>query len=187
MLLRCHHQDNELDVDLYPHFLTPELAQALFEHLITVLQPSSKRSATLFGDPGIIYSVTYRDVTFDRPVLDWSNIKGLSELKTYVEQVTNEKYNVCIIQLYPNGSVGINPHRDKEMVAGTRITGLSLGATRTLSFTREGHQTHKIKLPSGSLYVMNQPTNQKWLHSIIKETRIKEPRLSLTFRNYPWK
>ena len=66
--------------------------------------------------------------------------------------------------------------------AKTPICGLSLGATRTLQFTREGYGKQNFSLPSGSLYVMRPPTNQKWLHAIIRESKILTSRISLTFR-----
>lgn len=184
MYLKCQYIRPELDVDLYPNLLTYELAQNWYEYLDAVLPHVNKRNSTLFGDDGIIYKVRYQYFDTEKYVLPWSHLPALPELKTLIERVTNQKYTVCAIQRYPNGNIGINPHQDREMVSGTRIAGLSLGATRTISFTHNYFNHVDIPLPSGSLYVMNPPTNQKWLHSIIKDPNITHPRFSLTFRDY---
>lgn len=184
MYLKCQYKRNDLDVDLYPSLLTPDLATAWYIYLDSIIPKSNNRSSLLFGNEGLIYRVTYRDVTTEREVIPWSDIPALPELKSLVDNITNQTSTVCVIQRYNDGKVGINPHRDKEMVFGTRIAGLSLGAKRTLQLTRAHHEPVSISLPSGSLYVMNPPTNQKWLHSIVKEPKIKDTRFSLTFRDY---
>lgn len=184
MYLKCQYTDNDLDVDLYPHLLTPELAKKWYDYIDSIFLKESRRTSLLFGDPGLVYSVTYQGVTSNTLALEWNNLPALYELKSLIENITGQKYTVCAIQHYPTGNVGIGPHRDKEMVSGTRICGVSLGATRTIQFTRANHQPKSIPLLSGSLYCMNPPTNQKWLHSIIKESRIKQSRYSLTFRDY---
>lgn len=184
MYLKCQHQGNDFDVDLYPQLLTPELAQGWYDYLDAIIPHETHRNSTLFGNPGLIYRVTYRDVTSESEVLPWSDLPALAELKSLVEKITEQTYTVCVIQRYANGRVNINPHRDKEMVLGTRIAGVSLGATRTISFTRTYHEPVNIPLPSGSLYVMKPPTNNMWLHSITKEPSVKTPRFSLTFRDY---
>lgn len=54
----------------------------------------------------------------------------------------------------------------------------------TISFTKGTLSPINISLSPSSLYVMNPPTNQNWLHSIIKDNKIGNSRISLTFRNY---
>lgn len=184
MYLKCQYKRNELDVDLYPNLLTPELAYAWYQYLESILPHQNRRTSALFGNEGMIYKVRYQNLDSERHVLPWNYLPALPELKGLIERITDQTYTVCAIQRYPNGNVGINPHQDREMVFGTRIAGLSLGATRTITFSRNHYDDVSIKLPSGSLYVMNPPTNQKWLHSIIKESNITEPRFSLTFRDY---
>lgn len=153
---------------------------AWYLYLDNILSHNATRSSVLFGDNGLIYRVTYRGNNSEREVNSWDTIPALPELKRLVEKVTDQKYTVCLIQRYPNGKVGIAPHKDKEIVLFTRISGLSLGATKTISFLKRSHiwtgkpnydttiEPVNIRLTSGSLYVMNPPTNQKWLHSIVK-------------------
>jgi alkylated DNA repair dioxygenase AlkB len=177
--------DVDFHVDVYNNLLTEELSVMWFGYLekLFVDDNDKRRKSVLFGEKGLIYTVTYRGTVSHTEALPWDTVPVLNYLKNLVEKITGQQYSVCVIQRYPNGKIGINPHRDKEMVQGTRICGLSLGAERTISFTR-CQKKIDIPLPSGSLYVMNHPTNQKWLHSIVKDASIKTPRLSLTFRDY---
>lgn len=184
MYLCCQYAKPDLDVTLYPNLLNSELAAAWYGYFEQIFPPEKTRTSMLFGDPGLIYRVTYQNSTTEREVYPWDTLPALPQLKELVSKITRQKYTVCAVQCYPNGRIGIAPHRDKEMVAGTRIAGLSLGAERTIEFTRAHHESVSIKLPSGSLYVMNPPTNQKWLHSITKQSEIKDKRYSLTFRDY---
>lgn len=185
MHLKCKYSRPDLDIDLYPSLLNKEVADAWYIYLKALFSENSgTRTSMIFGDTGLIYRVTYQGITTETEALSWNTLPGLLELKTLIESIIKQKLTVCIIQCYPNGKVGIGPHRDKEMVPGTIIDGLSIGATRTIEFTRQGYEPVRIKLPSGSNYVMNPPTNDKWLHSIIREGKIKECRFSCTFRNY---
>lgn len=184
MYLRCKYTRPDLDVDYYPGLLNKELADKWTVYLETVFPKEHKRTSMAFGDPGLIYRVQYRDVTNERLVLPWESLPALPELKSLIEKITKQTYNVCIIQCYPNGKVGIAPHRDKEIKLGDKIAGVSFGAIRTLQFTRTQHDTLNIRLNSGSTYVMNSTTNQKWLHSITRQSEVKEARYSLTFRTY---
>jgi alkylated DNA repair dioxygenase AlkB len=195
MYLCCQYRRHNLDLSYYPHLLSLELAAAWFEYLEGFLTRSERRSTVLIGDPGIVYTVRYRGAESHRPVTPWDQIPSLAQLKELVERITRQKYTVCIIQRYPHGGVGIGPHRDKEMVPGTRICGLSLGASRHLEFTPQDvnldnpslpaqFEPLRLKLGPGSLYVMHPPTNQKWRHSILKESKKIGPRISLTFRDY---
>jgi len=185
MYLKCRYNHNDLDVDYYPHLLTDEHAKLWYDYLEYIMpQNENKRTSALFGNKGLIYTVRYREITRGTEVCEWDSLPGLPELKSLAEKITGQKYTVCAIQRYPTGKIGINPHRDKEMVFGTRIAGISIGSVRTIKFTRDYHEDINIKLLSGSLYVMNPPTNQKWLHSISKDNTIRTPRYSLTFRDY---
>ena len=106
----------------------------------------------------------------------------IEKLARIVGTFMEEKITVCIVQCYPSGKIGIGHHRDKEIVPGRPILGLSLGATRVLELKRKGCDTLQLPLPSGSLYAMKGQTNNRWSHSIVKDTKVKDVRYSLTFR-----
>jgi alkylated DNA repair dioxygenase AlkB len=110
----------------------------------------------------------------------WTEIPILSKLRDIVQKLTSSEYTYCVVQYYPSGKVGINPHKDKEMIPGSTICGLSVGQNRTLRMSRNGKNID-LDLLSGSLYVLYPPTNDYWTHSILKDDSI-HPRISLTFR-----
>lgn len=186
-----HYTATNLDVEFYPKFLSSEIIDPILAQLLVALPPGDKRKATLFGNPNVEYTVTYRDYTSTEPgatitqsttVISWDHFPLIRALTNIVSTFMQEKFTVCIVQCYPSGKVGIGHHRDKEIMPGRPIIGLSLGATRTLEFKRAGCDTLRIPLPSGSLYAMKGETNKRWSHSIIKETKVKDVRYSLTFR-----
>lgn len=182
--MKCKYSRPDLDVDYYPNLLTTTLSQLWCIQLNNLFKKETRRTSLIFGNNGLIYRVQYRDTVKETLVAEWNELPGLLQLKNLVEAVTKQTYTVCIIQRYPNGTIGIAPHRDKEMVPGTCIAGISVGSARIMEFIRKGYEKVSIWLLSGSLYVMNAPSNEKWLHSIVKQPEIEEVRYSFTFRNY---
>lgn len=187
MSLLDEYRDDGLMLDFYPSFIPEDTAQSLYQVLIEHANwqrtlSDKRRTKALYGDEGLIYNINWYGKTSSRDVTPWSNLPILETLKDVLNDVTNESYTICAIQYYPNGSVGINPHRDREMVEGTTIAGISLGSTRTLRLSR-GRKELEISLPPGSLYIFRPPTNDYWAHSITKDNT-DSPRISLTYRNY---
>lgn len=190
LLKKFDYSDINLSVDFYPHVFPDESGKdwaKYIEQYLIELNPKTihynKRCCTFFGTIPV-YTVKYFGKTAHRKVYPWDTIPGLMEIKEYIESICKETFTVCAIQYYKNGAVGINPHRDKEMVTGTKIAGLTFGQNRTLILTScNGSKQYKINLGNGSLYIMNPPTNDKWTHCIPKDDTT-QPRISLTFRNY---
>lgn len=108
----------------------------------------------------------------------------LSRIKELVEKETGFHYNYCLVNLYRNGNDSIGKHQDNErsLEPNHPIACVSFGETRTFIFSRPGCQRIKYHLNSGSLLIMNPPTNQYWFHEIPKEPLKTGKRLSLTFR-----
>jgi len=135
------------------------------------------------------------------------------KLKDEVERHLGHPLNHVLIQFYRDGKDYISEHSDKtlDIVRGTYIANLSLGAERTMvfrtkrpdkDFTRDQsapseapsqRQMQKAKLPHNSLCRMGLRTNMGWLHAIKQDKRRdaeKTPaelafgggRISLTFR-----
>lgn len=184
------YKKERLHLDFYPHLLTEE-AEELFQFLEKNVPWTSKitpgkRVNQNYGDEGMSYKLRFGEKVIERKVLPWSDLPLLLTLRERISKVTGAEYNYCVIQRYPNGNVGINPHRDREMKPNTDIAGLSLGSTRILTMTPPRYSKDQtplhIPLPPGSLYVLKPPTNQHWAHSIEKEQDIRDPRISLTFR-----
>ena len=187
-----HMVDRNMDIKFYPKFLQNETLE-LFNVLKTKVKwknntAHQRRSCVIYGDSKLKYTVNYSYATVDKPVIQW--LPELEIIRDRITQLTDQTYTVCAVQWYTSGRVGINPHRDKEMKAGTMICGVSLGACRTLRFSNSRYKgdkasiVHDIKCNDGSLYIMHGNTNKRWSHSIVKDLDIKEPRISLTFRHY---
>ena len=143
------------------------------KHIIT------KRKAAWYGNAN--YSYTYSNTT--KQALTWT--EELLELKILVEQISETKFNSCLLNLYHNGKEGIAWHSDDEKSLGknTTIASLSFGAERKFVLKhKQTKQTVSITLENGSLLVMKDATQTNWLHSLPKTMRITKPRVNLTFR-----
>jgi len=182
-----------MDIDIYSKYISQSEADALFKKIIDNPihfkneaitkkgEPSKKRNKTIYGSIKK-YTIVYRGKTIQTHVHDWKQFPELEALSKRIEEKTDQPYNTCVIQIYNTGVVGIKPHRDKEMKAGSIIASISLGETRNMRFERDGCETVDIPLESGTLCLINPPTNDYWLHSIPSD-ETKNIRVSLIFRN----
>lgn len=143
---------------------------------------SKKRNKCIYGSIDS-YKATFRGKLITSKVHNWEQFPEIIELSQKLSTLTNDNYNTCVLQYYVNQNVGIEPHRDKEVVGKKVITSLSIGDTRIMRFERNGI-IHNIELPDGSLCIIYPPTNNKWLHSIVTEDTKKDERISLVFRNH---
>ena len=143
------------------------------KHIITA------RKVAWYADAN--FSYTYSKTT--KQALAWT--KELLELKHLSEQLTNEKYNSCLLNLYHNGNEGMAYHSDAETALRKNgaIASLSFGAERKFSFKHKTNkQTVSLFLEHGSLLVMKDVTQTNWLHRLPPTTKINTPRINLTFR-----
>jgi alkylated DNA repair dioxygenase AlkB len=139
----------------------------------------TKRKVAWFADAGITY--TYAGVK--KIGLLWT--EALLEIKQKVEGITGARYNSCLLNLYHEGEEGMGWHQDneKEMVEGSSIASLSLGAVRNFAFKHAiTNERLDIELANGSLLDMKGPIQQFWYHSLPKTKKVKQMRINLTFR-----
>lgn len=119
--------------------------------------------------------------------------KILQNIKKKVEEFTGKKFNFVLINRYKDGNSYIGWHADDEKQLGDRpyVVGVSLGEPRDFQLKpkdfvpkdfKSAELPINIKLESGSIVVMEHPTNDSWKHSVPKRSRVKNPRISLTFR-----
>jgi len=106
-------------------------------------------------------------------------------LRDKIQDLTGEKFNSCLLNLYPDGSEGMGYHCDAEgdLQKDSAIASLSLGASRKFVFK---HKTTKSKieiyLHSGSLLLMKGATQRNWQHALPPTMKVNSPRINLTFR-----
>lgn len=124
------------------------------------------------------------------PVRPWTPL--VAQLRAEAEALVGHPLNHCLIQLYRDGHDWIGAHSDKtlDMVPGTYIVNVSVGATRAMVLRRKGaageaREVCRLPLPHGSLLQMDPATNRAWLHEIRQQGAAGEigPRISLTFRH----
>ncbi|WP_026209520.1 alpha-ketoglutarate-dependent dioxygenase AlkB family protein [Cytophaga aurantiaca] len=143
------------------------------KHIIT------KRKVAWYGDQN--FSYTYSNTT--KQALSWT--KELLELKQLAEKLTGDSFNSCLLNLYHSGEEGMAWHSDDEKALGlnTCIASMSFGAERKFSFKHKvSKDTVTQTLENGSLLVMKGATQTNWLHSLPKTTKVRAPRVNLTFR-----
>lgn len=139
----------------------------------------TKRKAAWYGDEPFKY--TYSRTT--KTALPWT--KELEELKKEVEQKCGESFNSCLLNLYHNGSEAMGWHSDaeKDLKKNGTIASVSLGAERKFSFKhKENVWRIDITLEHGSLLLMKGETQTHWLHSLPPTKKVRDARISLTFR-----
>ena len=182
----------KLNVVVYKKYLEEDVSNTLLESILLdprhmknpmitkAGQPSKKRNKTIYGDINE-YVITYRGKIIKTPVLPWRT--DFKELRDKITTTTEQNYNTCVLQIYNTGNVGIKPHKDKEMNAGSKIASVSLGETRVMRFERSGFEPVDITLDKGDLCIINYPTNNYWLHSIPTDNTT-QVRASLIYRNF---
>ena len=139
----------------------------------------TKRKTAWCGDSNYeyIYSNTIKQA------LPWTT--ELVILKQTVENVSNTKFNSCLLNLYHDGNECIGWHSDdeKSIEDNSSIASVSFGAERKFSFKhKQSKKFISILLEHGSLLLMKDTTQKNWLHSLPKSSKIAQPRINLTFR-----
>lgn len=139
----------------------------------------TKRKVAWYGERPFEY--TYSNTT--KRALPFT--KELIELKTICEKHCGHTFNSCLLNLYHNGNEGMAWHSDAErdLKKNGAIASLSLGAERKFGFKhKQSGEKVYISLEHGSLLVMKDQTQSFWMHRLPPTTKIKEPRINLTFR-----
>jgi alkylated DNA repair dioxygenase AlkB len=193
------YREKDLVVDYYSNFIDEETSYQIFETILETVDEkglwahehatkkgelSKRRNKCVFGDSDLErYRFVYQGKEVRTVIHPWSEMPILKELRDMITKISGQEYHVCFVQLYNDGRTGIEKHVDKEMMPGTIISSLSVGATRTMRFEHPStEQIVDLPLETGSLCLMRPPTNDKWLHSILKD-ETETARMSLIFRN----
>ncbi|MGL4632237.1 MAG: alpha-ketoglutarate-dependent dioxygenase AlkB family protein [Leadbetterella sp.] len=194
--------DNEIDssrnllpkdgiVNYYGKLLPMQEANRYFDNLMSTIDWRNdqaiiygkliitKRKVAWYGD--IDFEYTYSNTT--KRASPWT--PDLLELKAIIESKTGEKFNSCLLNLYHSGEEGMAWHSDaeKDLKKNGAIGSLSFGAERKFAFKhKQTKETVSLVLEHGSLLVMKDTTQTNWLHRLPPTTRIRSPRINLTFR-----
>jgi alkylated DNA repair dioxygenase AlkB len=165
--------------DFYFHTLLNKIEWKNDEAVIFGRHIITKRKVAWYGDHNFEY--TYSNTT--KQALAWT--KELLELKILVEEKTGETFNSCLLNLYHDGDEGMAWHSDaeKDLEKNGAIGSFSFGAERKFAFRhKQTKENISLILEHGSLLVMKGETQTHWLHRLPPSTKIKQPRINLTFR-----
>lgn len=173
------HIVSESEAKRYYDILLNEIPWQNDEAIIYGKRIVTKRKVAWYGDQA--YNYTYSRTT--KTALPWT--PALLELKKITEKTCGKTFNSCLLNLYHDGSEGMAWHSDDEKSLGknTVIGSFSLGAVRKFSFKHKatGEKIDTI-LDNGSLLVMKGATQTHWLHRLPESSKIRHPRINLTFR-----
>jgi len=142
----------------------------------THLEP---RLSLWVGDPDACY--TYSRVA--RTPHAWS--PPLSLLRQRLSEECATTFNSVLINLYRDGHDRMGLHADDEPELGPdpQIASISLGATRKFVLKHcNSNERYVLPLQDRSLLWMNGAVQKQYRHGVPTETRVRAPRLNLTFR-----
>ena len=169
----------EMVADDYFEKLMQNIAWENDQAIILGRQITTKRKVAWYGDQG--YEYTYSNV--NRYALPWT--VELLELRQRVQQLTGERFNSCLLNLYHTGEEGMAWHSDDEtdLKKNGAIASLSFGAERKFAFKhKQSKEKVELYLQHGSLLVMKDTTQSHWLHRLPPTKKVSTARINLTFR-----
>lgn len=139
------------------------------------------RLTAWYGDKGLVYTYSKITMTAD----GWT--PPLLELKNTLEKDLNASFNSVLVNYYRDGNDHMSYHSDDEKELGKNpvIASLSFGAVRRFYLKHridKNVSPHVYELEDQSLLVMKGELQKFWNHKISKSTKVKTPRLNLTFR-----
>lgn len=138
-----------------------------------------KRDMAYCSDTAAIY---YYD-KFEMPVQPFNSL--LNYIRAEIQEIVGIEYNSVLLNKYKDGKDKINWHSDKEEQLGDKpiITCVNFGATRQFRFlNKETGEKTAYPVGHGDVLVMGEACQKKFLHAILPEKEVTEPRISLTFR-----
>lgn len=165
--------------DLYYDYLLNRIPWEHDEAVIFGKLILTKRKVAWFGEKPFEYTYSKRT----KLAKIWT--PELLELKQKCEEISGETYNSCLLNLYHDGSEGMAYHSDgeKDLKKHSAIASLTFGAERKFLFKHKTTQEKiELFLENGSLLVMKGVTQDHWLHRLPPTTKVKTPRVNLTFR-----
>jgi alkylated DNA repair dioxygenase AlkB len=181
----------QVEVDWYPHWLSPEEAAVALSALVDEVQWKQDsmrtpggvkplpRLTAWQGDPGALY--IYSGIRNEPD--QWT--PTVYALKSLAETTCGARFNSVLLNRYRSGEDSMGWHADREPELGAQpvIASVSLGATRRFDLRHnETGLLRAFELTNGSLLVMRGRTQRDWRHRVAKVPGLRGERINLTFR-----
>ncbi|MGD2118236.1 MAG: alpha-ketoglutarate-dependent dioxygenase AlkB [Chromatiales bacterium] len=177
---------------LFPALLSADEAEALLQVLLDEIDWQSEtiylygrevltpRLTAWYGDAGSSYR--YSGVLHEPQ--PWTD--SLQVIRQRVEATLDMAFNSVLLNLYRDGSDSVAWHSDDEPELGPEpnIASVTLGQERVFQIRHKQNKQHKhvVKLPPGSLLLMQGRSQADWQHQVPKSRQPMLPRINLTFR-----
>lgn len=189
------------DITYIPSIISPERADQCFralkdgiswtDHVIAESGEKVKLNRKMAYIADTVKPYFYNKLKFETPNGSWDTLPNpasgmMMYLKSLAERYTKSKFNSVLLNFYKDGRDEIKWHSDKEFCLKDRpvIACINLGATRKFWLQEKKPNGARFfhTLNAGDLLVMNVHCQENFLHAILKEKVVTEPRISLTFR-----
>ncbi|NHN24373.1 alpha-ketoglutarate-dependent dioxygenase AlkB [Flavobacterium jejuense] len=182
-------------VEYIDDFLNPTDAIALYDTLINnynidksqlIIEAGGKTIATdsfkiLFATERLI-DLNSHPENIHGKVYVWSGI--MKKLKMQVEALLNKEFELAMCIYYPNGEYFAPYHFDQQTSGyKTILPSISLGEVREFSFKEnETGEVYSLDLANGSLLIMKDYTQERYMHTLTKNSKYQNGRINITFR-----
>lgn len=113
------------------------------------------------------------------------------DILAQVTRLSGYRFNSVLLNYYRNGQDSVSWHADDEPELGPDpiIASVSLGAerlfqlrTKTPRTGAQEQQKYRLSLRDGSILLMGNNIQNRWLHQLPKVKGLEQPRINLTFR-----
>lgn len=187
-------------VDYLSDFLTAEEAGELYDTLIDEYKLDEERLILNVGDQ-IIETDSFRILFATKAIIEQNShhhsVQGkafewtglMQELRDKVEKFIGKKYELAMCLYYPDGN-HFAPYHFDQQTSGykTILPSISLGTVRKFSFKEIGaEEVYSFNLDNGSLLVMGDYCQNRYVHSLPKDGDCKKGRINITFREPDFK
>ena len=108
----------------------------------------------------------------------------MKQLKERIEQLLKKEFELAMCLYYPNGNYFAPYHFDQETSGNkTILPSISLGEVREFCFKEnDTEKVYSLDLANGSLLIMRDNTQSRYMHSLPKNEKYKKGRINITFR-----
>lgn len=139
------------------------------------------RISAWYGDSDKPY--TYSGITLEPKA--WTD--KLLSLNDELGKICKRRFNSVLLNWYRTGDDHISWHTDAERELGKNpmIASVNFGESRRFLLRLTDDHATKLEIPlhHGSVLVMAGELQHHWQHSVPKQTKVRNSRINLTFRN----